>query len=63
MFNKGTLLLDFINARESIQGNEKESSAKLVFEVLISLSYYLKLVSTIFYQIFIFHQMVALQKL
>ena len=41
MFNKGSLLFDFMNAKESVQGDGKQSSAKLVFEVLRSLSYYL----------------------
>ena len=41
MFNKGSLLFDFMNAKESMQGDGKQSSAKLVFEVLRSLSYYL----------------------
>ena len=41
MFNKGTSLFDFINAKESVQGKGKQSSEKFLFKVLRSLSYYL----------------------
>ena len=41
MFNKGTSLFDFINAKESVQGKGKQSPEKFLFKVLRSLSYYL----------------------